>query len=152
MGCLLQVKSQPCSIGTSHRTLLILEAEKLTPGNGGPPACHTHQLAIIEEGEPDGLKVEADLVLSWRLGGEGETALRAVLPGQEVLGEAASSEHREVSRVAAFRRILGVSQVQTPTGQRAGYAGHGIGLAGKSQIPALLIQNTKLQRPRSSLS
>lgn len=87
-------------------------------------------------------------MLSWRLGGEGEAALRAVLPGQEVLEEAASSEHREVSRVAASRRILGVSQVQTPTGQRAGCAGHGISLAGKSQMPALLIQNTKLQRPQ----
>lgn len=57
--------------------------------------CHTHQLAIIEEGEPDGLKVKADLVLSRRLGGEGEAAPWAVLTGQQVLEEAASSEHRE---------------------------------------------------------
>lgn len=81
-------------------------------------------------------------MLSGRLGGEDEAALRAVLSGQKVLEEAASSEHREVSLVPAPRRILGVSQVKTPAGQRGGCEGNGIGLAGKSQMPALLIQNT----------
>ena len=55
-------------------------------------------------------------MLSWRLGGEGEAALRAILPGQKILEEATSSEHREVSHVPASGRILRVSQVQTPTG------------------------------------
>lgn len=81
-------------------------------------------------------------MLSWRLGGEGEAALRAVLTGQKVLEEAASSEHRDVSHTPASRRIVGVSQVYTPTGQRGQCERKDISLARNSQIPALPIQST----------
>ena len=59
---------------------------------------HTHQLAIIEEGEPDGLEVKADLVLSGRLGGEGKAAPRAVLTGQQILEETASVSTEKLTR------------------------------------------------------
>lgn len=84
-------------------------------GYGGTLACRTHQLAVIEEGKADGLKVQTDLVLSGRLGGEGEAALRAILTGQKVLEEAASSEHREAGQKPVSRRgTLGLSQSSCP--------------------------------------
>lgn len=50
-------------------------------------------------------------MLSWRLRGEGEASLRAVLPGQEVLEEAAFSEHNKLAVYLlpgdGFRRIPG---------------------------------------------
>lgn len=51
--------------------------------------------------------MKADLVLSRRLGGEGEAALRAILTGQEVLEKAASSEHREAKLAAYLRGTQG---------------------------------------------
>lgn len=49
-------------------------------------------------------------MLSWRLRGEGEASPRAVLPGQEVLKEAAFSEHKLAVYLLPgddFRRIPG---------------------------------------------
>lgn len=62
--------------------------------------------------------MKADLVLSRRLGGEGEAALRAILTGQEVLEKAASSEHREAGCLQ--ERNSGVSQVETLTSHDKG--------------------------------
>ena len=75
-------KAQPSSRGTTYRTLVTPGTETLRTGD---VPLHTHQFAIIEEGEPDGLEVKADLMLSWRLGGEGEAAPRAILTGQQIL-------------------------------------------------------------------
>lgn len=84
-------------------------------GCGGTLACHTYQLAVIEEGKADGLKVQTDLVLSRRLGSEGEAAPRAILMGQKVLEEAASSEHREAGQEPVSRKgTLGLSQSSHP--------------------------------------
>ena len=108
-------KAQPSSRGTTYRTLVTPGTETLRTGD---VPLHTHQFAIIEEGEPDGLEVKADLMLSWRLGGEGEAAPRAILTGQQILAETASGEHRETDQKPASRRgTLGVSQVLTLTGQ-----------------------------------
>lgn len=105
----------------------------------GLPACHTHQLAIIEEGEADGLKVQTDLVLSRRLGGEGEAALRAVLTGQKVLEKTASSEHREASQEPASRRgTLRLSQsCPHRPGQRRECEGNGVSLGWKVSDPSI---------------
>ena len=74
-------KAQPSSGGTTYRPLLTPGTETLRTGD---VPLHTHQFAIIEEGEPGGLEVKADLVLSWRLGGEGEAAPRAWgIPGSD---------------------------------------------------------------------
>lgn len=106
----------PALIKRHHlRTLLTPGIETLRTGD---VPLHTHQFTIIEEGEPDGLEVKADLVLSWRLGGEGEAAPRAILAGQQILAETASGEHREMDQKPVSKRgTLGVSQVLTPTGQ-----------------------------------
>lgn len=97
--------------------MLSLSLPKLAPSSVPlSPACHTHQLAIIGEGEAEGVKVQTDLVLSRRLGGEGEAALRAVLMGQKILEEAVSSEHRWPG-TCFQERNSGAIPIQAPTGQ-----------------------------------
>lgn len=103
--------------------MLSLSLPKLAPPSVPlSPACHTHQLAIIGEGEADGVKVQTDLVLSRRLGGEGEAALRAVLMGQKVLDKAVSSEHRWPG-TCFQERNSGAIPTQGPTNQARGEGG-----------------------------
>lgn len=97
--------------------MLSLSLPKLAPPSVPlSPACHTQQLAIIGEGEAGGVKVQTDPVLSRRLGGDGEAALRAVLMGQKVLEEAVSSEHRWPG-TCFQERNSGAIPIQAPTGQ-----------------------------------
>lgn len=97
--------------------MLSLSLPKLAPPSVPlSPACHTQQLAIIGEGEAGGVKVQTDPVLSRRLGGDSEAALRAVLMGQKVLEEAVSSEHRWPG-TCFQERNSGAIPIQAPTGQ-----------------------------------
>lgn len=80
--------------------------------------------------------MQTDPVLSRRLGGDGEAALRAVLMGQKVLEEAVSSEHRRPG-TCFQERNSGAIPIQAPTGQARD---EGVSLRGK--VPELPTYNT----------